>query len=132
MTIVEIYNSIIKKEPETEKVDRSWKPIEALDYGNIPEFKVPQKREKVSLNKMLASSLLFVDLVKHKRLKDIPLCEKYCLTIAEASAYFGICEKKLRNVIDSQRDAKWLIQNGVKYLIKRKLFEEFLDQISSI
>lgn len=70
MTIVEIYNSIIKKEPETEKVNRSWKPIEALDYGNIPEFKVPQKREKVSLNKMLASSLLFVDLVKHKRLKD--------------------------------------------------------------
>ena len=64
--------------------------------------------------------------------QNILLCEKYGLTIAEASAYFGICEKKLRCIIDLHRDAKWLIQNGVKYLIKRKLFEEFLDQLSSI
>ena len=70
MTIVDRYNSIKNKQPEIEKVSRCWKPIEAKDYGSIPKFTVPQKRKVASTNKMLASALLFVDLVKHKRLCD--------------------------------------------------------------
>ena len=70
MTIVDIYNQIINKEPEAEKVSRCWRPIEAKDYGEIPKFTVPQKRKQKSTDKMLASTLLFVDLVKHKRLCD--------------------------------------------------------------
>ena len=41
MNIVDIYNQIINKEPEGEKVSRCWKPIEAKDYGEIPKFTVP-------------------------------------------------------------------------------------------
>lgn len=70
MTIVDIYNSINNKEAKTEKVSRCWKPIEASDYGEIPKFAVPQKRKQKSTDKMLSSTLLFVDLVKHKRLCD--------------------------------------------------------------
>ena len=70
MTIVDIYNSINNKEAKTEKVSRCWRPIEAKDYGEIPKFTVPQKRKQKSTDKMLASTLLFVDLVKHKRLCD--------------------------------------------------------------
>lgn len=71
MTIVDIYNQIKNSEPK-ESMKRSccWKPIEAKDYGEIPKFNIPQKRQKTSLNKMLVSVLLFVDLVKHKRLKN--------------------------------------------------------------
>ena len=58
------------KKSATEKISRCWKPTEAKDYGKIPKFKVPQKRKVASTNKMLASTLLFVDLVKHKRLCD--------------------------------------------------------------
>ena len=70
MNIVDIYNQIIDKEPEVEKVSRCWKPIEAKDYGEMPKFTVPQKRKQKSTDKMLVSTLLFVDLVKHKRLCD--------------------------------------------------------------
>ena len=70
MTIVDIYNSINNKEAKTEKVSRCWRPIEAKDYGEMPKFTVPQKRKQKSTDKMLASTLLFVDLVKHKRLCD--------------------------------------------------------------
>ena len=70
MNIVDIYNQIIDKEPEVEKVSRCWKPTEAKDYGEMPKFTVPQKRKQKSTDKMLVSTLLFVDLVKHKRLCD--------------------------------------------------------------
>ena len=68
MTIVDIYNQIKSKEPEVKNVSSCWKPTEASDYGGIPKFAVPQKRKQKSTDKMLSSTLLFVDLVKHKRL----------------------------------------------------------------
>lgn len=36
---------------------------------------------------------------------DIPVWEKYTLTIEEASVYFRIGEKKLRRLIDEHRNA---------------------------
>ena len=50
----------------------------------------------------------------------------------EASRYFGIGEKKLRRLVNSNLDAGFVIQNGVKILIKRQRFEQFLDKLSSI
>jgi len=68
MTIVDIYNMLNNKESSTEKNCSCWKPVEAEDFKDIPEFSVPQKRKVASTNKMLESTLIFVDLVKHKRL----------------------------------------------------------------
>ena len=57
---------------------------------------------------------------------------KFCLTIEEASRYFGIGEKKLRRLVNSSLNAGFVIQNGVKILIKRQRFEQFWDKLSSI
>jgi hypothetical protein len=62
----------------------------------------------------------------------ISLKEKFCLTIEKASRYFGIGEKKLRRLINSNLDAGFVIQNGVKILIKHQRFEQFFDKLSSI
>ena len=62
----------------------------------------------------------------------IPLWQKYNLTIQEASAYFGIGETKLRKIVDNNSDAVYILMNGTKVLIKRRLFEEFINATSSI
>lgn len=65
-------------------------------------------------------------------MEKLAISEKYTLTVEEASAYFGIGDKKLRKLIDENKGAEYLMTNGTKYLIKRKLFEKFIDQTSSI
>lgn len=62
----------------------------------------------------------------------ISVKDKFCLTIEEASHYFGIGEKKLRKLVHDNLDAGFVIQNGVKILIKRQRFEQFLNALSSI
>ena len=63
---------------------------------------------------------------------DVRICEKYALTIAEAAAYFGIGEKKLRSMIEEYSHRGLFLQNGVKYTIKRKMFEDFLNEATTI
>lgn len=63
---------------------------------------------------------------------NIPVWQKFALTISEAVQYFGIGEKKLRKLIDDNMDSGFILQNGVKSLIKRQKFEEFLNNTSSI
>ena len=62
----------------------------------------------------------------------ISIKDKFCLTIDEASEYFGIGEKKLRKIVTENLNSDFVIQNGAKYLIKRKRFEIFLNEISAI
>ncbi len=64
--------------------------------------------------------------------KQVQIKDKFCLTIEEASAYFNIGEKKLRKIVSDNLDSGFIIQNGVKYLVKRKQFEKFLDDLTSI
>jgi excisionase family DNA binding protein len=63
---------------------------------------------------------------------QVEIKDKFCLTIDEASVYFNIGEKKLRKIIADNLDAGFIIQNGVKFLIKRKQFEEFLRELTAI
>lgn len=58
---------------------------------------------------------------------NIPVWEKYALTIVEAAEYFGIGEKKLRRIMKEHLDDGFVIQNGAKILVKRRMFEEYLD-----
>lgn len=62
--------------------------------------------------------------------KDIPLpwWKKYTLTIEEASLYFGIGEKTLRRFVKEHHDEDFIIYNGTKVQIKRKVFEKFIDK----
>ncbi len=63
---------------------------------------------------------------------EIPYWEKYMLTLREAAEYFHIGEKKMRQIVDENKDAKFLLESGNRVMIKRKLFEEFLDRASVI
>ena len=62
----------------------------------------------------------------------VQIKDKFCLTIDEASEYFNIGEKKLRQIASENLDSGFVIQNGVKVLIKRKRFETFLEELSAI
>ena len=60
-------------------------------------------------------------------MKDIPFWERYMLTIREAAEYFHIGEKKMRQIVEEYDGADFLIMNGNRAMIKRKVFEKFLD-----
>ena len=60
---------------------------------------------------------------------DIPVWEKYTLTIEEASKYFRIGENKLRRLAEENKDAGWLIMNGNRIQIKRRQFEKVIDKL---
>lgn len=63
---------------------------------------------------------------------NVPLWKKYMLTITEASEYFGIGEKKLRQLVQENDTADFILNNGVKVLIKRIKFEQFIDSVSCL
>jgi len=63
---------------------------------------------------------------------DIPIWEKYTLTVEEASKYFRIGEKKLRKLAEENPDASWLIMNGNRLQIKRRQFEKVIDSLEAI
>ncbi len=64
--------------------------------------------------------------------KEIPFWEKYMLTTREAAEYFHIGEKKMRRILEENSDADFLIMNGNRVMIKRKLFEEYLDSATVV
>lgn len=63
---------------------------------------------------------------------DVPIWEKYTLTIEEAARYFRIGEKKLRKLAEENPDANWLIMNGNRVQIKRRQFEKVIDSLDVI
>lgn len=63
---------------------------------------------------------------------DVPIWEKYTLTIEEASKYFRIGEKKLRRIAEDNLDSGWVIMNGNRLQIKRKQFEKIVDTLDEI
>lgn len=64
---------------------------------------------------------------------QIPLWEKYTLTLLEASQYFGIGYKKLSAFCKEHADEDFIMWNGNRAQIKRVLFEKYLDEnITSI
>ncbi len=65
-------------------------------------------------------------------MNEIPIWQKYTLTIEEAAVYFRIGENKLRKLIDEDPRADYILWNGNRAQIKRKKFEEFVDNLSCI
>ena len=63
---------------------------------------------------------------------DVPIWEKYTLSIEEASRYFRIGEKKLRRLAEENLDSGWVIVNGNRIQIKRKQFEKIIDTLEEI
>ncbi len=63
---------------------------------------------------------------------QIPVWEKYTLSIEEAAEYFRIGENKIRNIINNDKLAEFILWNGNRAQIKRKLFEKHIDKMSFI
>lgn len=63
---------------------------------------------------------------------DVPIWEKYTLTIEEASKYFRIGENKLRKLAEEKPTAGWVILKGNRIQIKRKQFKKIIDTLDAI
>lgn len=61
----------------------------------------------------------------------VPIWEKELLSVKEAAAYFGIGENKIREMTDGQM-CQYVLWVGNKRLIKRRLFQQALEQQYSI
>ena len=64
-------------------------------------------------------------------MKEIPIWEKSNLSLEEAAAYSGIGINKLREITNEDR-CKFVLWEGNKRLIKRRLFDQFIEQAYSI
>lgn len=59
---------------------------------------------------------------------EIPIWRKYTLSVQEASKYFHIGDKKLRKLIDENPGADFILWNGTRPQIKRRVFERYVDE----
>lgn len=62
---------------------------------------------------------------------NVPIGEKYMLTIKEAAAYFNIGIKKMRRLAEDNLGS-FAVYSGNRYLIIRSKFEIFLNETSSV
>ena len=65
-------------------------------------------------------------------INNVPVWEKFTLSIKEAAAYFNIGENKIRTIANNNRDADWVLWNNTKLLIKRQKFEKYIDGLNCI
>ena len=68
---------------------------------------------------------------KKKSEAKVRICEKYLLTVEEATEYFNIGRDKLRELTDGKR-CPYVLYVGRKRLIKREMFSKFLDSVEDI
>ena len=64
-------------------------------------------------------------------MKEIPIWEKSNLTLEEAAAYSGLGINKLRELTNS-KDCRFVLWVGTKRLIKRRLFDRYIEEEFSI
>jgi len=64
-------------------------------------------------------------------LNGVPIWEKSNLTLEEAAAYSGIGVNKIRELTNDSQ-CKFVLWVGSKRLIKRKLFDQYIEQCYSI
>ena len=70
--------------------------------------------------------------VRNKKVDDrsfqIPVWEKYALTIKEAAEYYNVAETKLREFAMSNRTKPFVLKAGGRLLLTRKVCDAILDQ----
>lgn len=64
-------------------------------------------------------------------MKEIPIWEKHNLTLDEAAAYYNIGVNKLRE-LTNEDNCKYVLWIGNRRLIKRKVFEKYLEGVFSL
>lgn len=64
--------------------------------------------------------------------RNVPIWERYALSVEDAAAYFGIGENRLRRIIAEQPNAPYLFWIGSHVRIKRQAFEKYVDGLEAI
>ena len=64
--------------------------------------------------------------------EKLPFWEQYLLSINEAAEYFNIGKDKIRRIIKENPDAKFILWNGTRAQIKRKKFEQLIDEVNTL
>lgn len=60
----------------------------------------------------------------------VPIWQKMNLTIEEAAEYSGISETTLRGRLKENK-YDFILKNGTKTLIKRRMFEKYLEGVDA-
>ena len=64
-------------------------------------------------------------------MKEVPIWEKANLTLVEAAAYSGIGTGKLRE-ITNVKNCNFVLWVGIQRLIKKRLFDKYIEETFSI
>ena len=64
--------------------------------------------------------------------RAVPTWKRYTLSVEEAAEYFRIGENKLRKIINDNQDADFILWNGNRPQIKRRIFEGYIDKLNVI
>ncbi len=78
--------------------------------------------------RIMCSALMVKEPEQFNDRYDIPIWRKYTLSVQEASRYFHIGDKKLRKLIDENPGADFILWNGTRPQIKRRVFERYVDE----
>lgn len=133
---------ILAEEEESEagqnKLKRSKSTLDKLaEKSEVKSAKFPHRPEteedfrKADMDRARNDMYAAHDAVKVDP-KDVPIWAKYALTIPEAASYFHLGGSKLREIVRKDKYAEYLLWNGGRVYIKRKLFEEYLDKETEI
>lgn len=88
-----------------------------------------ERRNKVK-NKIKEENKMGQENIKKEN--DVPIWEKYTLSIEEASIYFRIGVNRLRDHVNSNKSAPYILWVGSRPQIKRLLFEKHVDRLKEI
>ncbi len=64
-------------------------------------------------------------------MKEVPIWEKSNLTLEEAAAYSGIGIGKIREITNDEK-CRFVLWVGNKRLIKRRLFDQYIESCYSV
>lgn len=64
-------------------------------------------------------------------MKEVPIWEKSNLNLEEAAAYLGMGVNKQRE-LTNEKNCRFVLWVGSKRLIKRRLFDQYIEQEYSI
>ena len=85
--------------------------------------------ERVNLNIQLSQPI--IEMAENKKQFEIPLYEKPFLSIEEASVYTGIGRDKLYELTNPE-DCPFVLWIGNRRMIKRRVFDEYIEKCYSI
>ena len=63
--------------------------------------------------------------------KEVPIPQKFLLTLEEAALYTGLGVNKIREISNDEH-CKFVLWNGAKRMLKRTKLEEYLEGAYSI